>query len=148
MGYDLHITRKECWADEEDEGLISRAEWKAYVEADPDVTPDPDNPHEDYYVYVRDAESWPLWFNPRLGNIYTKNPPDDVIEKVVKIAAILKARVQGDDQEFYDLDGNMIKPQEQLSSINESKNINSYDHYVWYFCAVVFVISIIWHTFK
>ncbi len=147
MGYDLHITRKECWADEEKEGSISIAEWKAYVETDSEIMPDPENPDEDNYLYIRDAENWPLWFNPRLGNIYTKNPPEDVTKKIVQIAAALKARVQGDDQEFYDADGNMIRPQAQPSSVSESEHSGSYDRYIWYFCAIVFVISIVWHIF-
>ncbi len=147
MGYDLHITRKDCWAEEEDKRSISMSEWKAYVNNDVEIILDTENPDENNYLYIREDENWPLWFNPRLGNIYTKNPPDDVIQKIVKIAAALKARVQGDDQEFYDLDGNVVGPQQQFSSVEESKNASSHDRYIWCFFAIVFVISIAWHTF-
>jgi hypothetical protein len=147
VGYDLHITRKDCWAEEEDERSISRSEWNAYVETDPEITSDPDNPFEDYYLYNRKEGNWPLWFNPRLGNIYTKNPPDDVIEKIVKIAATLRARVQGDDQEFYDLDGNIFKNEEKDLEVNKSKTDTQYDRYIRYFFIVVFFSSIIWHLF-
>ena len=82
MGYDLHITRKDCWAEEEDKRSISILEWKAYVKSDPDIVLDAENPDENNYLYIRADENWPLWFNPRLGNIYTKNPPDDVIKKL------------------------------------------------------------------
>lgn len=147
MGYDLHITRKECWADDEDAGFISLPEWKTYIENDPDIIPDQENPHDENHVYIRADGNWPLWFNPRLGNIYTKNPPPDVIEKIVKIAAALKARVQGDDQEFYDLDGNMVREEQTHLPTSDSKNPDSYERYIWYFCAIIFVISIIWHSF-
>ncbi len=145
MGYDLHITRKDCWADEEDKSSISRDEWKAYVETDPEITLDPDNPFEDYFLYIRAEENWPLWFNPRLGNIYTKNPPTDVIEKIVTIAATLKARVQGDDQEFYDLNGNMIREEDTHPPPKDNTISEFHDRLIWYFCVIVFVASIIWH---
>lgn len=147
MGYDLHITRKDCWGEEEDKRSISILEWKAYVKSDPEIFLDAENPDENNYLYIRADANWPLQFNPRLGNIYTKNPPDDVLEKVVKIAAVLKARVQGDDQEFYDLEGNMVSPQEQFTTVNDSKNTSSNDRYIWYFCAIVLVTSIVWHVF-
>ena len=44
MGYDLHITRKDCWAEEEDKRSISILEWKAYVKSDPDIVLDAENP--------------------------------------------------------------------------------------------------------
>lgn len=34
MGYELHITRKENWFDEDLSTDISMEEWKAYVESD------------------------------------------------------------------------------------------------------------------
>ncbi|RYY76278.1 MAG: hypothetical protein EOO52_01835 [Gammaproteobacteria bacterium] len=147
MGYDLHITRKDCWAEEEDERSISLAEWQSVVDNDPEIILDPENPHEDYYIYIRDAGNWPLWFNPRLGNIYTKNPPEDVIQKIIKLAKTLRARVQGDDQEFYDLDGNMLSIQYEPSAQDKNTSSVSYERYIWYFAAVVFIISIIWHLF-
>lgn len=147
MGYDLHITRKECWAEEEDKRCITSQEWQTYVENDPDVISNPENPQEDNYLYIRAAGDWPLWFNPRLGNIYTKNPEQDVIEKMLKIAQALNARVQGDDQEFYDFTGNIYRPQEETLPEHDDKSGNPYDRYVWYFCAIVFAASILWHLF-
>jgi len=147
MGYDLHITRKECWAEEEDERFITLLEWTAYVASDPEVISDPENPHEDNYLYVRAAGDWPLWFNSRLGNIYTKNPEQDVIEKMVNIAQTLNARVQGDDQEFYDFTGQAYRPAEEQLPAHDNKDGGSYERYVWYFVGVVFAASILWHLF-
>ena len=116
MGYDLHITRKEYWADEEGEGSISLSEWNAHVENDPELIQDPDNPGENNYLYLRDSGNWPLWYSPESGEINTKNPDTDVIQKLVRIANSLGAKVQGDDGELYDLDGNIVSDQASKST--------------------------------
>ena len=36
VGYDVHITRKDFWSDDDGAG-IERTEWLAYVEADPSM---------------------------------------------------------------------------------------------------------------
>lgn len=111
MGYDLHITRKKYWADEEDKGSISLSEWSAHVENDPELTQDPNNPGENNYLYLRESGNWPLWYSPELGEINTKNPDTDVIQKLVRIANSLGAKVQGDDGELYDPNGNIVSDQ-------------------------------------
>jgi len=43
MGYDLHITRREFWSDEE--GLsITLEEWQTYAAGDAEIEADPENP--------------------------------------------------------------------------------------------------------
>jgi hypothetical protein len=42
MGYDLHITRADHWAENEGHE-ITRDEWFALVASDPELTPDPVN---------------------------------------------------------------------------------------------------------
>jgi hypothetical protein len=108
MGYDLHITRKGYWADEEGEGSISLSEWHAHVADDPELSQDPNNPGENNYLYLRESGNWPLWYSPELGEINTKNPDIDVIRKLVGIANSLGAKAQGDDGELYDLNGNVV----------------------------------------
>ena len=102
MGYCLHITRKEFWADE-DGPAISLDEWQRYVSSDPNVESDPDNPGPDNYLLVSHPDRWPLWWDA-IGNVYTKNPDPQVIAKLVEIAAVLNARVRGDDNEVYGMD--------------------------------------------
>lgn len=102
MGYNLHITRKEFWTDEEGPE-ISLAEWKRYVQGDPDVEADPDNPGGESYVFCGHQERWPLWWNEQ-GEVYTKNPEPEVIAKLVQIARALDAKVFGDDGEIYGVD--------------------------------------------
>ena len=56
------------------------------------------------FLFVRGPIKAPLWWNPDLGEIYTKNPEDETIEKMVEIAGHLHAHVLGDDDEEYPLE--------------------------------------------
>jgi hypothetical protein len=103
MGYDLHITRKEFWY-EEDGDTISLEEWQRYVAMDPEVESDPENPGDENYVLASHPERWPLWWRADIGEIYTKNPDDEVIVKLVQIARALNAHVVGDNDEIYGID--------------------------------------------
>jgi hypothetical protein len=99
MGYDLHITRAKFHF--ENEGAwITADEWLRYVEEDPELKLAGYN--GDYHALWSGKSEYPDpwldWFN---GNIYTKNPDDPLIDKMVEIAKELKAKVQGDDGEIY-----------------------------------------------
>ncbi|GAA4507134.1 hypothetical protein GCM10023172_37230 [Hymenobacter ginsengisoli] len=119
MGYDVHITRKQHWADEEEAATISLAEWLAYVAADPEMRLD--NHAE---APVGDTGTTPgvesqglsVWLpyskNGRAGNyawfahegdrVTVKNPDEEILGKMLTIAHALGARVQGTDGEYYD----------------------------------------------
>ncbi|WP_327072233.1 hypothetical protein OG196_01125 [Kitasatospora purpeofusca] len=108
MGYDLHITRRENWWDEEG-GDIGTAEWEAAVAADPDLVmvPMPEGWQgsaewvaETVPRKEEEARSEPLWW--RTGRIAAKNPSDALVAKMCQLAKVLDARVQGDDGEYYD----------------------------------------------
>lgn len=99
MGYDLHITRKEFWSDE-DGATITLDEWREYVSRDPDIVADPHNPGLEHYVLITHSERWPLWWD-RSGEVNAKNPDEAVIAKLVQIARALDAKVLGDDDEIY-----------------------------------------------
>jgi len=102
VGYDLHITRKAFWAD--DEGpVITLENWAAYVETDLEITLDPENPGTENYVLRCGQHSCPLWWEER-GEVCTTNPEPEVIAKLVRVAAALGARVLGDDGEVYGTD--------------------------------------------
>jgi hypothetical protein len=105
MGYDLHITRADNWA--ENEGAeITRAEWLAFVASDPELRPDPDN-GDDYALWSGKCSYPDPWFCWWRGNIQTKNPDKAIVTKMLQIATRLGARVQGDDGEFYDSGSNL-----------------------------------------
>lgn len=111
MGYDLHITRKEHWADENSQLDISVHEWEMVVANDPELEID-----NTARIFTTDGErSLYKWTGIPLGNeecalfdfdggtIDVKNPDNETIKKMCKIAVLLIARVQGDDGEIYQI---------------------------------------------
>lgn len=102
MGYDLHISRRTQWFDENGPE-IAMDEWKAYVASDDELTSDEANGPTDFLWSAHPQEPWPLWWNR--GEVYTKNPNKVMIRKLIAIAERLRATVQGDDGEFYGADG-------------------------------------------
>ncbi|GHH73043.1 hypothetical protein GCM10018781_36570 [Kitasatospora indigofera] len=113
MGYDVYITRRENWWDQEG-GYISTAEWEAAVEADPDLVmvPIPEGWQgstepvaETVPGKAAESRSEPLWW--RAGRIAAKNPSDAMVTTMCQVAKVLDARVQGDDGEYYE-DGVLI----------------------------------------
>ena len=104
MEYDLHITRKNDWADRKGP-RISLAEWFALVRADPEMRLDAYEP-ENLSVWTEYAQTHEAgtkaWFLYSNGEISVKNPNEDIIRKMRAIAHALSAKVQGDDGETYD----------------------------------------------
>ena len=101
-GYDLHITRKVHWADSNGPA-ISLAEWQEYAKHDRQVARDPANSEFDFVVSLS-GESFPIWLDPKLGELVTKDPSQRAVVKLIDIARALRARVQGDDGELYPSD--------------------------------------------
>lgn len=100
MGYELHITRADDWA--ENGGLeISASEWHQVVDADPDLhLAGYNGPHFTICdAHPEDDEAWLDWID---GNVTAKNPDEHLLQKMVEIAERLGAKVQGDDAELYD----------------------------------------------
>jgi hypothetical protein len=101
MGYYFHITRRKLYCDEEGP-LISIEEWKSLVEADPELSfRDERDPLTAIWSGI---SKWPdPWFSysERYGYIDTKNPDTPIIAKMLQMAKLLNAKVQGDDGETY-----------------------------------------------
>jgi hypothetical protein len=99
MGYELHITRKANWVDE-DGPMISLHEWQRVIEEDEDLSPYEDVGEEDRgkVASYAEYEGALLWDR---GEVRSKNPDQALIIKMVALAATLGARVQGDDGEVY-----------------------------------------------
>lgn len=137
MGYDLHITRREHWSDDEQRGVdIALDEWLKYIDNEPDL-----ELSDAYRIKVPGSETesqvapgyceWtnhPLgerpWFDYSDGSISTKNPDDDTIKKMLSIAKTFHGKVQGDDGEIYS-----ISPDNKIIygdiSGDENSDINS-----------------------
>jgi len=110
MGYDVHITRKANWF--EDGPDISASEWQAYIADDPEMTitgaAEAALPGGDVLRYQnsllaewRKPTGQTAWFDFRKGRVVVKNPDEETVEKMKRVARALRARVQGDDGEFY-----------------------------------------------
>jgi hypothetical protein len=121
MGYDIHITRKENWFD--DDGLnISIDEWKGVVNNDSEMRLDNFAEtvtgageiirieSDGLAVWTKYSKSGIegnyAWFMYSNGEITVKNPDEEIINKMVKIAEHLNAKVQGDEGEIYPIKNN------------------------------------------
>lgn len=102
MGYDLHITRRDWWANPKGPE-ISIDEWLAFARTSTEVESDSENPGDHNWIMSRHKRRWPLWWAHR-GELYTKNPDEEAIAVLVRIAQALNARVLGDDDEVYGTD--------------------------------------------
>lgn len=128
MGYELHITRRDFWAEPGSD--ISLDEWKAYVASDAEMRMDnfAEAPLEDGGVLRMESDglavwtkwanagaahgqAWIYWFE---GTIDAKNPDLEFRRKIFAIATALKAKVQGDDGELYGADGEMIEEAQEV----------------------------------
>jgi hypothetical protein len=109
VGYDLHITRRENWSDTTGPA-ITEAEWRAAIESDPELTLDTQT-----RCTMADGEYIFAAWNGRAGElgyfggeITAKNPDPALVRKMVQLAQVLGAAVQGDDGESYGEDGNPV----------------------------------------
>jgi len=99
LGYELHITRAEFWAENVGQS-ISSEEWLRLVEQDPELTIDEQNgPLFVYWGPV--SREYSPWFDWSGGNVHTKNADRNTLAKMLQIAASLGAVVQGDEGEVY-----------------------------------------------
>ena len=101
MGYNIYITRRTNHLDSG--ASISREEWIAYIKNDPELTAD----SETYSGLICPA-FWKgstaygeTWLDLDNGCIYTKNPDNATLGKMLEVANRLNAKVQGDDGEVY-----------------------------------------------
>ena len=100
MAYDFHITRAALWAENEAHQILA-SEWLNVVDDDMELIRDPSNgPYSVRWNSRRSSEVG--WFDWCDGNVYTTDPSQAAIAKMVAVAALLSAKVQGDDGEMYE----------------------------------------------
>ena len=127
MGYDVHITRRGDWFDE-DGPSIGLNEWLLLVNRDPEMRLDGfaetrtaegsvlriDNPGLSIWTAYsgHEEDGNKAWFDYHDGGITVKNPDEEILIKMWLLAQQLSATVQGDEGERYDQNGLAISPEE------------------------------------
>jgi len=115
MSYDIHITRKNHWADDND-SVITGSEWKELADNDPEIeiTGVAEAKTADGKTTIRmekellgqwkkSPDDAPIYFvySDKEGGLLVSDPDKDAINKMKEIAIRLNAKVQGDDGEVY-----------------------------------------------
>ena len=123
MGYDIHITRKDDWADD-DGPVIEHDEWLSYLSIDKSMALDQDREAERDSAVATGAKSaslavwkdWPssdgdtvaeIWHSQ--GNLIAVDPDIAFRQKMFLIADALGAKVQGSKGEIYNSIGDPEK---------------------------------------
>lgn len=110
MAYDLHITKKNDWFEENPPILLT--EWQSLLDKNTDLIPvekiegiTSDGTKFEYGLKNSKIAKWlgknTFWFVFENGNITISNPDEEAIQKAKDIASFLHAKVQGDDGEIY-----------------------------------------------
>jgi hypothetical protein len=113
MGYDVRITRKTDSSDKEGEE-ISLQEWLDVVEADKEFrregfaeTPTPGGSvriqGDGLAVWTARSGKHQVWFDYWRGRVVVKNPDEETIGKMCRVAEALGAYVQGEEGELYNV---------------------------------------------
>lgn len=123
VGYDVHITCADSWLDAEARPITLDA-WLTYARSDPEMRVDgraeaqtAEGAHVAvendglavWTAYSKDGEDGNhAWFDLRSGCVVVKNPDAEILQKMFRIAAHFRARVQGDEGENYGPDGEPV----------------------------------------
>ncbi|MFT3677991.1 MAG: hypothetical protein QM781_19020 [Chitinophagaceae bacterium] len=118
MGYELSIIRKNDYDDENEESNISLDEWERFVESDKELNLTNGYNLElpgqlnfgweqslgfcEWIGHPRADSGTVPWFDYRSGCISARYPDKYTIGKMIRIAQSLRAKVMGDDGEYWD----------------------------------------------
>jgi prepilin-type processing-associated H-X9-DG protein len=115
MGYDVHITRAEHWTESES-APITLDEWLDYVAGDREMRMDNfaeaeveggilRYENEGLAVWTaytgHGSKGNVAWFDYHKGRVVVKNPDNEILGKMRRIASTLGAKVMGDEGELY-----------------------------------------------
>ena len=98
-GYDIHITQKEYWADE-NKICINKEALSKYLKTDLSIQVDNNNSASSYLVNIN-KNQYPMWIDSAGCDLVAKDPNTDFLNKLIEIAKALGAKVQGDEGEIY-----------------------------------------------
>jgi hypothetical protein len=97
MGYHVTIIRKKGNKIEP----VSKQEWEAFVAKSPNLSFEVLDDGRTYAVIKDNQGQIKTWLDWNEGEIWTKNPEEDVLAEMIQIAGQLGARVRGDEGEYY-----------------------------------------------
>lgn len=106
MGYEVYITR----AVDHDEGSqvpIPQRDWRALIATDPELSA-PDDAAPDFARWSGRTSVRKPWIDWADGNLFTVDPDYSVLRKLVEIAGLLGAHVQGHDGERYSVERSIV----------------------------------------
>lgn len=120
MGYNIYITRRKDWFTE-DGPDISLHEWIDLVHVDDqmrldgyaeattgngDVIRVQQKSMAVWLKYSRhEANGNMAWLSHERGNVVAKNPDEEILRKMWRVAQVLSAKVQGEESEIYGAEG-------------------------------------------
>lgn len=105
MGWEMHITRAECWSESETQPIGSE-EWVQLVNHDDELAFDRRN-GEFHAIWKGQETCWLEWND---GEICSKSPTQPLYEKMLEIATALNAHLRDDDDRPYLLPGDLLNP--------------------------------------
>ena len=108
MGHAVFVTRRKHWHDSAGES-IPVVEWRSVVEGDPELQWGPEL-GENAAVWKSGPEAEVEWVDLEGGNLEVKNPSAALLAKLVSIAVLLRAHVEGEEGEGYESSGVVLPP--------------------------------------
>lgn len=106
MSEDVYVTRAAHHFDGAQDP-ISEGDWRAIIESDPDLW-SPDTAVPNFARWGGASSLDRPWIDWSRGNLFTRNPDDFFLRKLIELAAALGARVQGGDGSDYRLDDDRV----------------------------------------
>ncbi len=95
MGDDYHITRASDWKGNRGRE-ISKTEWQHYAHNDSELSSDPEYGPNAFLYTGHPGGNLKAWLDWSQGNVYTTDPDRPLLEKMLRIALRLEARVLSD----------------------------------------------------
>lgn len=106
MGYDVFVTRAKHHFDGA-QTPIPEQDWRAIIDNDPDLSA-PDEAYQSYAVWASPGRKLGSWIDWASGNLFTRSPDDSFLRKLIDVAGLLGATVQGRDGERYRIEADEV----------------------------------------
>ncbi len=106
MGYDVFVTRANHHFDGS-QTPIPEGDWRAMIDNDPDLSA-PDDAYQNYAVWAHPGRKPGSWIDWASGNLFSRSPDESFLRKLIDLAGLLGATVQGMDGEHYRIEGDEV----------------------------------------